>query len=390
MAREKARESEESKNNNRFTQGHQSRRKKNEMPLEQPTRSLSKGAPTLTFLTPRQPNIISKSQDPLSQLSGLSCTTCHTRESRVYTTESSAYKPKIALPQPEFVSKGHFPFLELPGELRNRIYDLVIPCQTYVLNWVRNNQRSKTLTYHILGKESTLTRRLDPHVIQRRKETKNPRSPFRKAIMEDIYSRGSHIALLWVCKKMYPEASSMFYSKSTIVLRRLKAIRHFLNNLQPPNKLAIRSLSLTYQTYGHTVLTANTEWKRKADLSWLELCESISDECPNLTFLSLDLNLNRCPISFASIRDEGIATHPFKQWMLPLWPFMDKGVPVERFVCRIRSNIVEDTVLEVESQNLRRDFLGEKWQQDVETTKRNAYGEDRRKEKEKTRILRIV
>ena len=394
IAREKAKEREELKKEKQVIRAHQQTRNKYRAPIGQLVPTAPTPEPTLTILTPRQPKTTSKPQDPLSQLSGLSFRILNAQGLQVFTsTDGSSYKPKIALPcTPQFTPEGHFPFLELPGELRNRIYDLVIPRRTYVLDWARNTQRSKTLTYHIhvQSQESAQTRRLDPHFIQRRKETKNPYSPFRKAIMEDVYNQSNPVALLWVCKKIYPEASSIFYGKSTIVLRRLKAIRHFLNNLSPANKQAVRSLSLIHRTYGHPALSANAEWKRKADFAWLALCERISDECPNLTTLSLDLDFNRCPLSFASVRDEGIVTHPFTQWMLPLWPFMDKTVPLERFICKIRSNIIEDTVLEVESHYLRRDFLGEKWQEEVENSKRDAFGEDKSKGSRKVKFLRLV
>ena len=355
------------------------------LPPGQYIESTSSTRVPIKIFRPLQPAAVSKPEYPGSRVNQSISRPLDPRHTQSY--DLIARNASVALP---YVRKGTFPFLELPGELRNKIYDIVIPHETYQLRWINNNHKSCSLTYYIPGKESASTRRLRKDVLEHRKATRNLRSPTRKTAMNDVYNRASPVSLLWVCKQMYPEAASMFYGKSTLILRRLKTMRHFLNTTSPLNKQAIKSLSLVYHAYGHPVLTKNTMWKTKHDLSWEDLCERISNECPNITTLSLDLRLNRCPIAFDCIRLEEIAFHPFTQWMLSLWHFMDKEIPLARFICQIHSNIIEDTVLEVESQNLRREFMGEFWDEKVETKKRDAFGNDKEKKPRQNMVLNLL
>lgn len=53
------------------------------------------------------------------------------------------------IPATEFVRKGSFPFVKLPGELRNKIYKLCIRSERYSPEWIGGNQKTSSLTYHL-------------------------------------------------------------------------------------------------------------------------------------------------------------------------------------------------------------------------------------------------
>lgn len=269
-----------------------------------------------------------------------------------------------------YTPKGHFPFLILPGELRNKIYDYVIPREIYALDWLGGNQKSKTMTYRLPRRSKAFGPRLKADALERRVLLRNIRYVGRKNIMEEQYRESSPVSLLWVCKQMYPEASSMFYSKSTFLFSLLGTLRHFLDTLHPQNKASITRLAINYHAYGHPVKTENQRWKARHDRAWEDLCWKVSEECTSLTNLALDLVLNKSPLRFTSFdnaADHGVST----RWMLPLWAFQD--VDIKRCWCHLRSTSIEETVLEVESQIVRKEILGANWDEEAEAT-RDAYG----------------
>ena len=266
------------------------------------------------------------------------------------------------------VPTGHFPFLELPGELRNKIYAYAIPSECYALKWVQDTQKSRSLTCPSCWSPNGLR----PDVLQQRRATRNLRGVNRGAVMEEIYRRNTPVSLLWVCKKTYAEAASVFYSKSTFELSLLGTLRHFLDNVTKENKAVITRISLNNQAYGHPARTENAVFKHAYDRSWENLCWRVADQCPSLTNLALRLDLKRCPITFGPMETAhlgGFSTH----WMQPLWAFEDRNI--KRCVLELRSSITDDCVLEVESQSLRRSILGDAWDNELEM-KRDAFGHE--------------
>ncbi|KAG8525411.1 uncharacterized protein KY384_009055 [Bacidia gigantensis] len=309
----------------------------------------TKSVPMITFLKPRYPpDTTTKPLDPVSP--GL--------------------RPTVKLP---YSRKGRFPFLDLPGELRNKIYAYALPRETFHLYWVDRSQRTKTLTYGLPLRPMAKQPCLEQDVLERRgatRRSRGERSGYHNPVMTEIYTQVNPISLLWVCSKMYPEVSSIFYSLSTFRFNRIGTIRHFLKNLTQANRVSIQSLTLQHQTYGHPSSKGNSIWKWKADKAWQELCWRIPEECPSLTNLNLELNYKLCPMTFGKLdlaRDGCFST----RWMLALWGFQDFGI--KRISCVIRSDIVDPLVLEVACRELREELLGEDWDADAEA-KRDAWG----------------
>lgn len=286
-------------------------------------------------------------------------------------------KPVICLPREPITKralrygpKGHFPFLELPGELRNKIYDYAIAKQDYDIRWVNDNHKSKSLTYQLPRLGKAYRPCLEPNAARRRRELDcSRRVPNQKRLREGSIHSGP-AALLAVCSEMHTEACSVFYSKSTFAFNGLGALRHFLNNLSPVATKALTQLAINYRAYGEPNRTEDQKWKAKHDRLWEDLCWRVADQCISLTDLSLDLTLNKSPLWFApfDLADEaGIGA----QWIKTLWAFQDVGIQQ----CRVRLHCLskDSSVLEVESWKARKEILGASWNEEAEA-QRDAYG----------------
>ena len=296
---------------------------------------------------------------------------------------ASPQKPLVRLPCEPATPRalrhernGVFPFLDLPGEIRNQIYDLAIAKDEYQLVWVNNNHKSKSLTYrhprssttsiHILPKEPVLPK----DAAQRRRSLNTRSKP--KAIRERLpsnYYGPIPTTLLLINKQMHDEAASVFYAKSTFHFHALGTLRHFLDQLTPLATKSITSLAIKYQAYGNPQFRDNKLWKAKHDRLWDNLCWRVADEC-SLRNLLLDLTLNVAPTIFCSLDEaefEGIGA----AWIRPLWAFQD--INLQRCWIRLRCPSKEDSVLEVESWKLRKDILGDAWDDEAESG-RDAFG----------------
>lgn len=177
-------------------------------------------------------------------------------------------------------------------------------------------------------------------------------------------------ALLSVCRQLNKEASTVFYSKSTFTFHGLGALRSFLDRLSPLSKESITRLAIIYRQYGNPERTEDSPWKTEHDRLWERLCWRVADECVSLTHLTLDLTLNKSPISFVPFDEageEGLGA----QWIKPLWAFQDVGI--ERCWGRIRCSSKARSVLEVESWKMRKEILGDRWDDEAEAH-RDPYG----------------
>ena len=289
---------------------------------------------------------------------------------------ASPQRPLVRLPcEPStpralrYERHGVFQFLDLPGEIRNQIYDLAIVKDEYQLVWVNNNHKSKSLTYRN-PRSTTTPIVLSKDAAQRRRslDIKNKPKAIRERLPSDYYGPVP-TTLLLVNKKMHDEAASVFYAKSTFHFHALGTLRHFLDQLTPVATRSITSLAIKYQAYGHPQFRDNRLWKAKHDRLWAKLCWRVADEC-SLKNLLLDLKLNVAPTTFCSLDEaefEGIAA----AWIRPLWAFQD--IDLQRCWVRLRCASKEDSVLEVESWKLRKDILGDAWDDEAES-KRDAYG----------------
>lgn len=257
--------------------------------------------------------------------------------------------PPTPGPRPQPLNFKPFKFCDLPGELRNKVYGYVFTREFYKICWA--DKTKKSLTYQLPKKPVYASPRLDPSISRRRRLFDYPRRIRSNEVIEPYKLSPGPAALLLTCKLISEEASSLFYSKSTFTFQNQGTFAAFLDTLSMAKKASIRSLHLKHHTAGNPFLTQYRGWKVVYDDKWDDLCLKASDELTSLEELSLDITVNDVPLFFS----------PDEPWMMALLWF--EGTGLRRCSLVLRNHPVLDTVLEVESDKLRRMLLGENFQE---------------------------
>lgn len=258
--------------------------------------------------------------------------------------------PPLSGPPHKPLNLRPFKFCDLPGELRNKIYRYVFTREFYKICWADKTKTS--LTYKLPKKPVYASPRLDPSVSRRRRLFDYPRRIRSNEVISPYKLCPGPAALLLTCKLVSEEASSLFYSISTFTFQNMGTFAAFLDTISLAKKASIRSLHLKHHTAGNPFLTEYRKWKGVYDDKWDDLCLKVSDELTSLEELSVDLTINDVPMFFS----------PDEPWLMALLWF--EGIGLKRCSLMLRSHGVVDTVLEVESDKLRRLLLGENFQED--------------------------
>lgn len=281
------------------------------------------------------------------------------------------YEPPTSRALRHYKREGRFPFLDLPGELRNKIYEYSITKEHYAIEWVDNTQKSKSLTYRLPRPTKAQPPKLEPGAAQRRRLLDyHHRRVHPTHLAEDDVHPGSAV-LLFVCRSISEEAASVLYSKSMFHFHGLRALRHFLNHLRPVTTKSITRLALHHEAYGHPDKTEDQRWKKKHDDLWEQLCWRVADDC-SLIQLYLKLRLPRSPTFFSAfdkVRPEDIGT----RWIVPLWAFQDAGI--QRCWGQIQCHSKSSSELQEESLRMRKEIIGELWDDEAES-RRDDFGYD--------------
>lgn len=174
-----------------------------------------------------------------------------------------------------------FPFLRLPPELRNKIYDLVFPeCRVLVLG----NHPQKELEQR---------KRRHPY-----QQATKPRYRLSCRLLANNDSQLTPVPLdiLEVCRTINEEATAYLYGHTTFKFDSIKTINKFLNLAPKSGVQNIRSLEVVQTGYGVPYYTKNAQWKSKADDKWSLVCARIANELTSLQHLDIDLTLTSWPL----------------------------------------------------------------------------------------------
>ena len=265
-------------------------------------------------------------------------------------------------------------FLNLPGEIRNKIYAYAFKPEFFEIRFADKAERS--LTYRLPHRPRYMQPRLEPDVSRRRRLYDWPRRVRSKECVPAFKLSPGPAALLLTCKKVNEEASPLFYGKSTFTFQNLRAFDRFLNTLGARSKASIRSLHLTHHTAGNAFNTFYQPFTRKFDRKWDDLCWKASEEMKSLEELSINLMINEVPISF----------DPFDTWMMALLSF--EAIGLQRCSIILHNHSTPEAVLRVEAYKIRQALLREKF---VDGPKGEAAWMRRRSvPKRGPRILRLV
>lgn len=265
-------------------------------------------------------------------------------------------------------------FLNLPGEIRNKIYAYTFKPEFFEIRFADKAEGS--LTYRRPNRPRYMQPQLEPDVSRRRRLFDWPRRVQSKESIPAFKLSPGPTALLLTCKKVNEEASPLFYGKAAFTFQNLRAFDRFLKTLGPRSKASIRSLHLTHHTAGNAFDTLYQPYTWKFDQKWDNLCWKASEELLSLEELSIELMINEVPISF----------DPSEKWMMALLSF--EAIGLKRCSIILRNHFTPEAVLCVEAYKIRQALLEENF---VDGLKGEATWMRRRLiPKQGAKILRLV
>ncbi|KIW72132.1 hypothetical protein PV04_00352 [Phialophora macrospora] len=162
----------------------------------------------------------------------------------------------IAKPVPSRPARP-FRFFDLPGEIRNRIYDLVVP-EARVMVFGTHPQKA----LQQLKKREPKTKHQSPRYHIRGTFTGEP----------------TEASLLFSCRQMNREAIRYVYARTTFCFTSVVVLRKFLNNIPEAARTSIVSLEITNIGYGEPPLLADREWKLRHDAKWSAVLNQVKQQ----------------------------------------------------------------------------------------------------------------
>ena len=107
---------------------------------------------------------------------------------------------------------------------------------------------------------------------------------------------------------------------------------------------------------------------------------------PNVRSLNLEFRMHTAPLAFAPLDLNALCySGDFRrEWLVPICLF--KGLSLDRCWVRVISHVMAETVLEVESWKLRKQLIGERWNEGKEA-RNDAFGFER--SRKGIKVLRI-
>jgi hypothetical protein len=104
-------------------------------------------------------------------------------------------------------------------------------------------------------------------------------------------------------RQVYNEALCVMYAKTTFRFECTQTLEKFLTRAPLRALQAIQGLDLSHATYGEPELTKDRKFKIKADRQWSLTCKHIRDRVTHLKRLRLSLEVNEWPTQLA-LREE--------------------------------------------------------------------------------------
>ncbi len=248
------------------------------------------------------------------------------------TTRAEAHKSKGAWIIPS--SKSHLlePFhrhtkrcrlLQLPGEVRNLIYDYVFE-DPVVVQFVPSANDDG----FALGKKLGLSREAYYHQTLCKEAAQTSSTMPRIFRFRMSHSRVNHQvkwatslhALILTCRQIYAEAAPLLYARMTFFFQSARAIVRYLAQLRTPQLAALQKIHIDYRTYGNPQSPGTHEcWMRKYEALWRKACELLATKPSGLRQLWITVEVHQFPLRFRLA----------ETWVAPLLEFAKAPQPVD-------------------------------------------------------------
>ncbi|MCJ1398703.1 hypothetical protein MMC11_001904 [Xylographa trunciseda] len=188
-----------------------------------------------------------------------------------------------------------FPFLRLPPELRNKIYDLVLK-KEYFIHWLVKNI---DLTYitpscpHTPRPGSKMAthrhelRRQFPEMIIRRRNLHSSRVETIEHSTSDHIVPPGPAALLFTCNKISTEATSVLYGHSAFHFANRSVLNMFVSSLRPSTKVSVKAVRVLYDPTFFRGGFPESLWEAKDQQLWTMACQNMASELKGLEELTI-------------------------------------------------------------------------------------------------------
>ncbi|KAF3034450.1 hypothetical protein E8E11_001430 [Didymella keratinophila] len=235
--------------------------------------------------------------------------------------------PRVKLP-PKLVTKAkktNLSFLNLPGEIRNKIYQYYFQ-DTYrceVVGEGCNFNAHDPKMFKLLS-NSSQTRPRKPHTWA---EGGDGQWPHPLTLRFPVFGAGRrsflpgpvlyhgwlnpHGALILLCKQMYTETLPLLYNQITFVFEAPRRVEGFLRRIPQASHNSVTKLHLYYTTYGSPAAASDVTWQEKHIESWTRACKAAAKSFTCLRDLDVDVWINEDAPKF-NLR---------QKWLQPLLQF---------------------------------------------------------------------
>lgn len=225
-------------------------------------------------------------------------------------------RPRVSLPK---TKKKKASFLELPGEIRNRVYQYYFQ-DTYRCELVGAGCKLSSATPAIKFLPNTGSPKrycggkgkgFEPEkpLVIRFPRLSRPNSTVRNLRPQAWLN--PHGALALVCKQTYAETLPLLYQRISFIFQAPRRVAGFLHKVPKPNHSYVTKLHLHYSTYGNPEAASHVVWQEKHIESWTCACKVASKSLTCLRELEVDVWINEVAPKF-NLR---------QKWLQPLWQF---------------------------------------------------------------------
>lgn len=263
---------------------------------------------------------------------------------------------EVRKPQKPTTPQKPFPFLELPQELQDQIYDYIFdhPLTFHIKFVSKHGFGRRALTYSLPYQPERAQPKLNNDVWLRRRRLDYPRRV--RSAEKDIpaYKIPTGFAsLLHVHPRIAAGAAKYFYRLHTFRFTSMRALRTFLDMIPPSSKEAIQNLEISHYTAGHRYTAFRTRKAEYDDFYEMTLWR-VAEEMLGLRSLAMRVRVNDVPLDFG----------PEVAWRKPFEALQDLNlsrvdVKVDHFFHEEHKD-----AMEVESYLISQELLAEQYRDD--------------------------